>query len=373
MIQEANLCQEDIMGKKVWIKANGNGIIATGHIRRCMTIAKELSELGADVKFILSDETSADLLRALAEEDGVSYDVGILHSVFSDPMTDFPIISDMLGVERPNFFLIDSYFMTEEYFEQLDASIKEHSPETKTGYIDDLCKFDYPVDIVVNYDLIFDEGMYSAPVKLLGGEYAPLRKQFDNIDYKVKDIAENAFLSTGGTDPYHVIGTILKNIYEDCCNGKKPLSELHDISCDVIVGALFEEEYKEELKELAVKHHGITLHEYVTDMSEIMKNADFAVTAGGTTLYELCAIGVPTVVFSMADNQVDFVKGFDEVGAAKYAGDVRSDDMLIRKMVTWGVAAIDNSAFRKKMSDAARKTVGRDGAKKIAEAILELT
>ena len=57
------------MGKKVWIKANGNGIIATGHIRRCMTIAKELSDLGADTEFILSDESSADLLKTLSEED----------------------------------------------------------------------------------------------------------------------------------------------------------------------------------------------------------------------------------------------------------------------------------------------------------------
>ena len=361
------------MGKKVWIKANGNGIIATGHIRRCMTIAKELSDLGADTEFILSDESSADLLKTLSEEDGVFYNATILHSVFSDPLTDFPVMGEMLRDGKPDFFLLDSYFMTEEYFDLLNMSIKENSPSTKTGYIDDLCKFDYPVDMVVNYDLIYDENMYSAPVKLLGGEYAPLRKQFSDIEYKVKDIAGRAFLSTGGTDPYHVIGTILKSVYEKHRKDSKMPRFESDISCDVIVGALFEDEYKEELKELADKHKEITLHEYVTDMSGIMKDADFAVTAGGTTLYELCAVGVPTVVFSMADNQMDFVKGFDKVGAAKYAGDVREDDKVLRKIVTWGVASVDNSSFRQKMSDAARSIVGRDGAKKIAEAILELT
>ena len=92
------------MGKKVWIKANGNGIIATGHIRRCMTIAKELSDLGADVEFILSDESSADLLKTLSEEDGVFYNATILHSVFSDPLTDFPVMDEMLRDEKPDFF-----------------------------------------------------------------------------------------------------------------------------------------------------------------------------------------------------------------------------------------------------------------------------
>ena len=361
------------MGKRVWIKADGNGIIATGHIRRCMTIAKELSDLGAEAEFILADDSSADLLMNLSGEDGVCYHARILNSVFSDPITDFPVINEMLASEKPDFFLIDSYFVTEEYYELLKESIKENSPKTKLGYIDDLCKFDHPVDIVVNYDLIVDEDMYHAPVKLLGGEYAPLRKQFGNIDYKVKDVAEIAFLSTGGTDPYHVIGRILESVYEEFKINRKALRDLYHISCDVIVGALFEDDYKQELYELSKKYPEITLHEYVTDMSELMKKADFAVTAGGTTLYELCAIGVPTVVFSMADNQTDFVKGFDKVGAAKYAGDVREDEKVIRKIVTWGVASVDNSSFRQKMSDEARKIVGRDGAKKIAEAILELT
>ncbi|MBO4457997.1 MAG: UDP-2,4-diacetamido-2,4,6-trideoxy-beta-L-altropyranose hydrolase [Butyrivibrio sp.] len=361
------------MGKKVWIKADGNGIIATGHIRRCMTIAKELSDLGADTEFILADESSADLLKTLSEEDGVFYNARIMHSVFSDPKEDFPALGEMFREEKPDFFLIDSYFTDEEYFGILNAAIKENSPSTKTGYIDDLCKFDYPVDIVINYDLIVDEKFYSAPVKLLGGEYAPLRKQFDNIEFRVNDLAERAFISTGGTDPYHVIGKMLDTVYESNLPNDKFINPLSHVSCDVIVGALFEDEYKRKLSELAEKHPDkITLHEYVTDMSELMKKADFAVTAGGTTLYELCAIGVPTIVFSMADNQKDFVKGFDTAGAAKYAGDARSDKKLIRKILAWGAASIDNSSFRQKMSDAARSIVGRDGAKKISEAILEL-
>ena len=59
--------------KRIWIKANGNGIIATGHIRRCMTIAKELMDRGAEVMFVLADTDSADLLITLSKEDGVEF------------------------------------------------------------------------------------------------------------------------------------------------------------------------------------------------------------------------------------------------------------------------------------------------------------
>lgn len=122
---------------------------------------------------------------------------------------------------------------------------------------------------------------------------------------------------------------------------------------------------------MAAKIPTIHLHESVDNMADIMKECDFAVSAGGTTLYELCAVGVPTVVFSMADNQVEFVKAFDEKGAAKYAGDVRKDRRLVQKIVTWGTAAVENPGFRKRMSDMARSLIDGKGAERIADAILE--
>ena len=76
------------MGKKIWIKANGNGIIATGHIRRCMTLAKELMDKGAEVLFVLADERSANLLIELSDAESSSYDSIILHTDYDNPMED---------------------------------------------------------------------------------------------------------------------------------------------------------------------------------------------------------------------------------------------------------------------------------------------
>jgi spore coat polysaccharide biosynthesis predicted glycosyltransferase SpsG len=38
-------------------------------------------------------------------------------------------------------------------------------------------------------------------------------------------------------------------------------------------------------------------------MSELMRGCDVAISAGGVTLYELCACGIPTIVFMSAENQ----------------------------------------------------------------------
>ena len=126
------------------------------------------------------------------------------------------------------------------------------------------------------------------------------------------------------------------------------------------------------MSEFARRHTGITLHEYVEDMAELMGRCDFAVSAGGSTLYELCAIGVPTVVYSMTNAQAELVESFDRIGAAKYAGDARYDHRLVQKIVTWGTAAIDNRGFRSRMSEKARNIVDGKGVYKIADAIFEI-
>lgn len=357
--------------KKIWIKANGNGTVATGHIRRCMSIADELLKRGMDVEFILSDDDSAHVLRVLSDQAGTAYDARILHTSFSEPMEDMEVFKVFLGEEAPDFFLIDSYYVTPDYINALRQILDSNSRNTKLGLIDDFNKIDYPVDLLLNYDVSGIEDFYSAKVKLLGEEFAPLRPAFGQMKYEIRPRAKRAFLSTGGTDPYHVIGKILSEIYEDDSPCRKVL-DVTGLECEVIVGTLFEEDYKRELEALAERHNSITLHGHVTNMPELMCSCDFAVSAGGTTLYELCAVGVPTVVFSMADNQVDFAKGFDKLGAAKYSGDARNDHRLVQKMVTWGTAAVDNPGFRKRMSDKARSIVDGKGTEKIVDAIVKL-
>ncbi len=357
--------------KKIWIKADANETIATGHIRRCMTIAKELTSQGASVEFILSDEESADILKSLCNDDGVCYEARILHTLFSSPMEDIPVLKEIFAEEKPDFFLMDSYHLDIKYFEAVNDIIKKYSLPTKTGYIDDLYKFDYPVDMVINYDLEIPENFYTAPTQLLGPEYAPLREQFVGSDYEISEKAHVAFLATGGTDPYHVIGRILKESYAATSPCRKTLYNA-DFRFEIVLGALFEEDYKKELREMASHNSAISIHESVSDMASIMKRADLALSAGGTTIYELCAVGVPTVVFSMADNQMEFVKAFDKAGAVKYAGDIRTDRRLVEKIVTWGTAAVENRGFRKRMSEKAKSIIDGKGAVRIARGIMEL-
>ncbi|ADL35288.1 glycosyl transferase GT28 family [Butyrivibrio proteoclasticus B316] len=358
--------------KLIWIKANGNSELATGHIRRCMTIASELMRNGMDVEFILSDEYSANVLINLSDQENTAFDARILHTIYSEPMGDIPVLQGMLQDQVPDFFLMDSPFITPEYVDEVNRLFEECGHKVATGYIDDFNKNDYPVDLIINYDVSGPKDIYSARIKLLGGQFAPLRSEFGQTEYVINRHAKRAFLSAGGTDSHYVLGDILAEIYEADSPCRKVLDN-SGLCCDVIVGALFEADYKRRLQEMADRHKAITLHSAVgNDMAAIMSKCDFAVSAGGATMYELCAVGVPTVIFSFNDKQADFAKGFDKAGAGKYAGDARDDHRLVQKIVTWGTAAVDNPGFRSRMSKKAKEIIDGKGTEKIADAILNL-
>lgn len=66
-----------------------------------------------------------------------------------------------------------------------------------------------------------------------------------------------------------------------------------DVSFHVLTGPMHV--HRAELAVMAGKDSRIVLHEQVSDMAALMSTCDLAFSAGGTTLYELCAVGVPSV------------------------------------------------------------------------------
>ena len=324
----------------IYIRTDGNSKIATGHLVRCLCIAQALESLEKSVCFLVSDEDSFSLLKDLAASVfygyTFSFDVKVLETACYDnleselkELTDLLTSSDsslnsetallnsqeVFQTENSAFvkpiIFVDSYFVTEHYFASL-------SKFAKVAYMDDLRSFDYKVDLVVNYDVIppskkqeYELSYTNASVSLLGAEYTPLRSQFQNQEIALRDKIENILITTGGSDPYDFTFTLPKYL----------LSLGLELKIHVVVGRLFKN--IERLEELAKQYPSLYLHSNVSDMASLMKQCDYAVSAAGTTLYELCALGIPATSISMADNQIPMAETFAEVEAVPYAGDIR--------------------------------------------------
>lgn len=68
---------------------------------------------------------------------------------------------------------------------------------------------------------------------------------------------------------------------------------------------------EKEMRTLVQGHNHFILHENVSDMRSLLEKMDLAVAAAGSTLYEICACGVPLITYTIADNQM---AGADDIG-----------------------------------------------------------
>lgn len=317
-----------------YIRADANSMIGSGHVMRCLSIAHALLSRGVDTTFITADRNSEELIS----RNGFS--IICLDSDWNDLEEELQKLEEIILINRIDQMLIDSYYVTERYLEHLGKMIK-------IVYIDDINKFIYPVDILINYNIYADrlinkeEYDHNRVKLLLGCEYTPLREEFRGKRTIIKEKVSNILITTGGADTYNAAGNLLQFLYST--------DQYSEINFHVVIGCFHQ--HKEKLEILAANFHNIILHYQVTEMSKLMVECDIAISAGGSTLYELCACAIPTISFSYADNQLDSVREFHKREIIYYAGDIRADkDTCINHIVQRLHQLMTSAALRKNVS-----------------------
>ena len=291
---------------KIYIRVDMNEIIATGHVMRCLSIADAAREMGKETVFIVADEKTVETLRKRG------YEPVILYTKWDDMESELEKLIPFIQKTGISKLLVDSYQVTKEYL----AKLEEY---TEVFYLDDLDAFEYPVSNVLCYanyysELSYDNYKGNTNV-YLGTSYMPIRKVFQNCKTKqIKERIERILVLSGGSDSFNMLENIAELFKNDI-----------DVQIDVICGAFYPD--FEGLKEKFVDYSHFNFYQNVNNLEEFMEKADMAISAGGTTLYELSAKGTPTISYSFADNQLKTVEQFDADELIPYAGDVRADDV----------------------------------------------
>lgn len=378
----------------VVIRADANSKIGMGHVMRCLSVADALLKRGEEVLFVTADDTPVPLLT----KKGIPYCV--LHTDYADMEAELPELWEVLrelpqGAESPDAalaqkntsILVDSYYVTEKYLAALKKRIT-------TIYMDDIYAFSYPVDMLINYNIYGEEMGYEKDAAftdtklLLGTEYVPLREEFsagagyaqsrkelsaetENVtpaEDRLHQTAEQGrtadggiLITTGGSDSFNLAGQLLMEAMK--------YDALKEKEYHVVSGSL--NPHIGELQALAQKHENIHIHCNVTNMAELMAESEVALSAGGSTLYELCAVGVPVIAFSFAENQERLVQTFVKRGIAQYGGNYRTDgNKMIQNTIAGLETLLEDKNLRTEYRKKARTLVDGKGADRIAEAII---
>lgn len=341
--------------KSILIRTDGNPDIATGHLMRCLSVAQALRDKEVPVFFAVADEVSAGLLRNFFrfEEE---FPIYLLHTDYRCPESEAAPLSSLFSKTAIGGILVDSYFITPAYLEML-------KDKAGTAYIDDLYSFDYPVDLLINYDAVVPSAFYhKAERTLFGLAYTPLRKQFAGIRPLVRPRVKEVLISTGGTDPCRLAESLVSLLLNS--------PESRDWCCHVLAGPMHPG--REALEQLALSHPGLILHGHEEQMAALMQRCDLAVSAAGTTLCELCAAGVPSVSFTMADNQLVTARQLEASAAIPYAGDVRTAENLPSVLCRTLYRLASDYEGRKSQSSSMHRLIDGNGAVRIADALIRL-
>lgn len=343
----------------IGFRADANDIVATGHMMRCITIARQLKKRGEDVCFFIADHYAVSMLKK-AEMDYVC-----LHTEWDSMEEELPVLLTELTKKGCDKVLVDSYQATPDYLEKL-------SEKYKTIYIDDMFESVYPVNMVINYNAYHIQfpyrEVYENDVKLLlGTVYVPLREEFSvgagAQSREDEENNKNVLLSCGGGDTYQaLIGILAEAVKQD---------SLKDVVFHTIVGR-FNKNY-DGLKALSQQYDQIKLYCDVNNMAQLMSQCKAAVSAAGTMLFELCAMQVPTVFFVCADNQKYDSDFFEKNQIMLFAGDIRDNrEACVEKVCDKLAKILQDKKMCNDMKGKLHEVTDGNGAARIAEEIINL-
>ena len=363
------------MNKKLFIRADASVQIGTGHIMRCLTLADELRWYGVEVIFVCREfdgnlcgfiEEKGYIAHRLPVSNEQEYNIegNLTHAAWlgADWQTDARQVEQIIkGLEAaPDWLVVDHYALDERWEGYLRPYCK------KIMAIDDLA------DRVHDCDLLLDQNFYEnlesrydglVPVwckKLLGPKYAPLRQEFKEARKKLRKrdgSVKIILIFFGGSDPTNETTKALEAIR---------MLNRPDIAVDVVIGAF--NPHRKVIEQTASDLPDCTCHFNVKDMAVLMARADLAVGAGGTTVWERCMLGLPSIVISVAENQKKSVTDMAESGYLLFLG--RSEAVSVDSLYHAFEIALQSPWLLIRFARKTQSLVDGSGADRIAQEIM---
>ncbi len=341
----------DMTSGTVIFRTDASVAIGGGHVMRCLALADALAAQGWRCGFAVCDQTPHSL-PALA---AANHDVAVLEC----PADDEPAALAARWPDGVDWLIIDHYGRDADFERACRPWAR------RVMVIDDLADRPHDCDLLLDQTLGRCEGDYAAFVPtgcrlVLGPSYALLRPQFAAArSTALARRAQNGsvrrlLIAMGVGDPSNVTSVVLEGI------ARAGL----DLVVSVVLGGV-SPHLDAVRRRLETLPQGGELRVAVADIAPLMVEADLAIGAAGTSTWERCCLGLPTLMIVLAANQRMIAESVASAGAAQSLGalhEIEADD--IGRALN-GLAG--DSARRRAMSAAAAEVCDGRGVARVVE------
>lgn len=316
---------------RVFFRCDASIQIGAGHVMRCLALAEELRNTGATVGFLCREypENLMDRIVGkgfqvyripldqksppLVVEDGSS---GKGEWSGMDWQTDAVQVEAVLERERRygqiDWLIVDHYGLDARWEQRM------HSYARKIMVIDDLADRPHDCDLLLDQNFYRDmDTRYDGLVpdrcqKLLGPKYSLLRREFQvarrNLGKRTGEV-NRILVFFAGADKTNETVKAVKAIQ---------LLDKPEVAVDVVVAEMNLQ--REGIRKLMAAMPNATFYCQPENLAELMAKADLSIGASGSTTWERCCLGLPTLVVPLAENQRAVARDLAEEGAVFLLG-----------------------------------------------------
>lgn len=312
----------------VLVRADASIDIGTGHVIRCLALAEALRANGATCGFIcrrhegnLIDQIQRQGFEVhglsipkegIGEDSGNGFEVRYDKRLGADWASDARQTREILGCDvTVDWMIVDHYALDARWERELRPSCR------RLMVIDDLADRPHECDLLLDQNLGRLSADYADLVSgscrvLAGPQFALLRPEFaalrrPSTERRETPSFKRLLVSLGGVDKINATGQVLEAL-KQC-----PLPSGFRVT--VVMGA--HAPSLQEVRRLAATMPWKTeVRVDIKDIGNVMAESDLAIGAAGTTAWERCCLGLPTLAIVLADNQRRGAEALAACGAA---------------------------------------------------------
>jgi len=343
------------------LRADSSTDIGIGHITRCLALAQAWLEHGGRAVFVSHCESG--MLRQRIQNAGIEL-IPLDH--LHDGRDDFKLVRPILdairlkGSESRVWVVLDGYHFDAAYQSAVRGA------GLSLMVIDDMNHLPfYDANVLLNQNIHAKTLAYNCntdTVLLLGLDYLLLRPEFVRPmqpKHEVKRDGCRVLVTMGGADPDNATLKVVQALN---------LLDVPGLEVAIVLGPA--NPHKESLeKDLQLSSHfECRLLHSVDDMANLMEWADIAVSAGGSTCWELCAMSLPFLTVVLSENQRQIAEGLSAAGITVNLGNLEL--LSVENIVSELSRVIGNNSQRLEMARLGSSLVDRFGSKRVVEALL---
>jgi len=356
---------------KIVFRVDASSAMGSGHLIRCKNLALALIKRGAEVSFICRDFNGNLIHDLLAESISVSVLASpkisarttdsYLHWLGVSQEVDAAETILALNSEHPDWMIVDHYALDIVWEKQVKPHVK------KVLVIDDLANRLHLCDLLLDQNYSFEtNNRYQRLLpedsrQILGPRYALMDSNFQHAREKMSKNRigiKTILIYLGGVDPDNITSMALLALSDP---------KLEEIQVNVLIGAN-SPPHRQAVEVLVEARPYTKLYEPQDNMVELLVGADLVIGAGGVSALERLSLGVPTILVSVADNQIAVCKALAAAGCAYYVG--HAPALLYKELLGQLLWCIENQYQITEKAKQGLTIVDALGARRTTEVIL---